>query len=39
VYDAIRLKQPDAARAAMLDMIADSRANLKGIRAPRKPPR
>jgi len=39
VYDAIRLKQPEAARAAMLDMIADSRANLKGIRAPRKPPR
>ncbi|OBU67928.1 transcriptional regulator [Stenotrophomonas maltophilia] len=35
VYDAIRQKQPDAARAAMLEMIADSRANLKGSRARR----
>lgn len=39
VYDAIRQKQPDAARAAMLDMIADSRANLKGARLSRRPPR
>ncbi|WMJ68233.1 FadR/GntR family transcriptional regulator [Stenotrophomonas sp. 24(2023)] len=38
VYDAIRLKQPEAARNAMLDMIADSRANLKGARS-RKPAR
>jgi len=39
VYDAIRLKQPDAARAAMLDMIADSKANLKGGRRRRAPVR
>jgi len=39
VYDAIRLKQPDVARAAMLDMIADSKANLKGGRRRRAPAR
>lgn len=37
VYDAIRLKQPDTAREAMLGMIADSRANLRGRGRSRKP--
>nr|WP_295383073.1 FadR/GntR family transcriptional regulator [Pseudoxanthomonas sp.] len=36
VYDAIRLKRPDAAREAMLGMIEDSRANIKGRRRARK---
>lgn len=36
VYDAIRLKRPEAARAAMLGMIVDSRANIKGRGRTRK---
>lgn len=36
VYDAIRLKRPEAARAAMLGMIVDSRANIKGRGRARK---
>nr|WP_281367573.1 FCD domain-containing protein [Stenotrophomonas tumulicola] len=36
VYDAIRLKRPEAARAAMLGMIVDSRANIKGRGRSRK---
>ena len=30
VYEAVRRGQPEAARKAMLDMVAESRANIRG---------
>ncbi len=36
VYDAIRLRRPQAARAAMQGMIEDSRSNIRGRRRARK---
>lgn len=39
VYDAIRLRRPQAARAAMQGMIEDSRSNIRGRRRARKPAR
>ena len=39
VYDAIRLRRPQAARAAMQGMIEDSRTNIRGRRRARKPAR
>jgi DNA-binding FadR family transcriptional regulator len=37
VFEAIRRRQPDAARRAMQQMILDSRANMTGKRRSRKP--
>lgn len=37
VFEAIRRRQPDAARRAMQQMIIDSRANMTGKRRSRKP--
>jgi DNA-binding FadR family transcriptional regulator len=37
VFEAIRRRQPDAARRAMQQMILDSRANITGKRRSRKP--